>query len=90
MYPPYTPPKTTAADVFSAFEIGFDLLPLPHRINVDSIVEAISENPMNRLDILLAGLLELVDTLPAEAATKQLRITIYGVAALLDGIDIAT
>lgn len=87
MYP--TPPETTAADVFTAFGIGFDLLPLPHRINADSIIKTISENPMNRLDILLAGLLELINTLPAEEAAGQVGRTIYGVAALLDGIDIA-
>jgi hypothetical protein len=89
MYPTYTPPETTAADVFSAFAIGFDLLPIPPWINGDSIIKAISENPMNRLDILLAGLLELVDTLPAEEAAGQVGLTLYGVAALLDGIDIA-
>ena len=71
----------------AAFGIGFDLL--PHRIYADSIVKTISENPMSRLDILLAGLLELVDTLPAEEAAGQVGLTLYGVAALLDGIDIA-
>jgi hypothetical protein len=44
---------------------------------------------MSMLDILLAGLLELVDTLPAEEAAGQVGLTLYGVAALLDGIDIA-
>jgi hypothetical protein len=86
MYPTHTPPETTAADVFTAFGIGFDLL--PSRINANSIIKSISENPMNRLNILLSGMLELVDTLPSEEAIRQVRTTVYGVAAMLDGIDI--
>jgi hypothetical protein len=84
MYPTYTPPETTAADVFTAFGIGFDLLPT--RIDADAIIKTIAENPMSRLDILIAGILELVDTLPAEDAIGQIRGTAYGVAELLDDV----
>jgi hypothetical protein len=87
MYPTHMPPpETTAADVFSAFRIGFDLM--PQRINSNLIVKTIAENPMNRLDMLLSGMLEFVDTLPSEEAIRQVRATVYGVAAMLDGIDI--
>jgi hypothetical protein len=89
MYPTYTPSETTAADVFSAFAIGFDLLPVPQWIDADSIVKTIAKNPMNRLDILLSGLLEISNTLPAEEAMVQVKKTVYGIAAMLDGLDVA-
>jgi len=73
-----------ALEFFTAFQIGFDLLPPPGKVNADTLLTAFQKNPMNQMDILLSGLTEIAESMPPKDAVKQILGTLYGAAALLD------
>lgn len=73
-----------ALEFFTAFQIGFDLLPPPGKVNADTLLTIFQQNPMNQMDVLLSGLTEIAESMPAEHAIQQILGTLYGAAALLD------
>lgn len=65
----------------TTFAVGFDLLPNKH-INAESLLATIQQNPANTTDILIAGLTEITETMPAKEAIQQIRTALHGAAIL--------
>lgn len=73
-----------ALGFFTAFEIGFELLPPPGDVNANSLLQTIFDHPNNHLDIILSGLTEVAESMPPDQAIHEIRGFLYGVAAYLD------
>lgn len=68
--------------VSTVLEIGFELLPA--EVDADGIIQSLIDNRMNRLEVLVAGLLDLSETFPPAESVHQIQAVLYGLAAMLD------
>lgn len=67
----------------TAFVIGIELLP-PGKIDAAALLAAMEANPANVLDILIAGGIDILETLPPKQAVQQIRSMLLGAADLAD------
>lgn len=73
-----------ALSFFTAFEIGYELMPPPGDVNANTLLQTIFDHPNNRLDIILSGLTEIAESMPPDEAIREIRGFLYGMAAYLD------
>lgn len=79
--------QTSNNSTSTTFTIGFECIDSEcqgSNVTVDSILKAMARHKCNRLDILVAGMSEIIETRPCWQAVAECRELLAAVANLLD------